>query len=668
MSFQDNEQMDVVLPQKFLLIGNNHSSDSADGHSSDSPEDHSEVGGEDPHAKTAARLLNGNNQQLLEDYVSVVNHYHKKTGHFDVKGLVQDGIVVAVSYAIGGVCGWSFVDTAQKAAGDEKFSLIMNTTGAFSLNTLLYGYFGFLSLSSATEWALDRLNLSPSAPQEIKEALCRLQNLDPSKSAERSWKSVGKLSAFVLPAGIAAIPYYVIAKSDPVPIRVGVLLGNTLINLSGVNSLYTYAKSRIDSSIQKSNNRKSRKALERYEINKAINKLKEAHISTFENALEKFLTLTQAGSKDTDLNKIYDLLYKPDPSKWDSLALILKICDFAPENTYQPSAKGRKAAMWTGFLPTILSQPGYILNTKVSVADAFRAFNVIIPALDWSLGLGVYAPSLALSLFVSKEVSETLYTMTAYGAHGIKTAVSSAWQEDYKGMSDFMSRTWKKLSTPAQIIKLPLAFQQNPKAMMMLFGGFCVLSFWSTQTSTYLNEQQLKIHFGEVWGNYLSLGLKAPTISSAMMFNAFPIPSILSSLQRLLTKWCGGESQKMEIWLEAFLKNYIELLKDVVDEDQFLNTLGIISNRLSGDPADQEIQLKKLFGNKDPGEIFGPEHEYAKKSFTEIIPILQGESAKHPNKATHSNKATFFSTPVAPVAVNDRSLLLPNRNATSYMV
>lgn len=577
--------------------------------------------GQDLPKELVTELCRSDGNSFLDDYLLVTNYNHQESIKVTCKEIGISFFPLIASYGIGAIAPLAFIRITQTAAKDNLLYYYLNPIGAVVLNTLVNGYFFYLVVSPLFIEAFKTI------PGNINTALCKLQNLNPNLCAKflRGIKELGLKALIMLPAFFSAYPFYALDKSesdDPEWIADLILASALMLQYKGVETIVYKLSPMLFAFFKKGYLKCNDAALKDHETATIIARLKKAHREVLERSLVEINKLMQK-SKREKLDPLVQLLEKDNPSINESAWLLFKLCELTPKEIFQASSSGRKIIQGISLIITAASLPGYFLKTKVEAAK-YADFDD--PVNEWFLGAAIFLTYAALSFDISWDVFGNLYNLTAYAANGIKTS----WRKS-TGIFDFVNKAWQGKTSMAswhRLIQFPLPIQQNPRIMLSMLGLLYTLSYWSTQTSTYLNEEQL--------GEKISYYLEAATIIAAMVFNAFPADKVLGSSQCFLTRLLGTKRSKEEIRLQTFLQNQIKLVNDI-DDDKFLMVLNSFVEKKSLVEEHQDLLLEQFFGNKTSSEIFD-DHEYAKKPLTTIVKELVKTGVE---KA--SEKASFIA-------------------------
>lgn len=539
---------------------------------------------------------------LFKSYLRVMNHLQKKEIKVTKAEVAKAVAPLMIAYGVGGTATLAYIEPSQTAAGNNTVNKYLNPTGAMVMNSIVNGYFFHLVISAPWE------NLITRTPSEVSQAMYSLQNQNPKLWARiaRGIKEVG-IGAIIMACAIfSAYPSYALDKSEsehPEWLSDIILFSNSMLLYQGVKSLVLRAP--LLFSPFKSYYRKHNEiARNNYNTLTTLKALKNAHLTALDEAIDEVNKLQQTGKYD-QLRPLYNLLDKKDPSLADTVELFFVICDLAKTNPSLPPSILQKVTQYISLVVTGLALLSLFLMTKTEAAKFAHLEN---PAAEWSLGAAIFFATAALSLEVSWEVSGSLYDIAAYAVNGVK----ATWNES-TSMGEFLTSAWRGKASMAswhKIFRLPLSMQQNPKLMLVSLSLLYTLSYWSTQTSTRLNEEQL----GEATARYF----EALTIISTMTFNSFPVDKVFSSIQRFGSRIFGTERETQDIQLIRLLENQKSFALDI-DEKQFLSLLKAFCDNPLLDETLQEEILIKFLGNKTAEAIFGEQHEYAKSDLRELV-------------------------------------------------
>lgn len=562
----------------------------------------------------------------LSHYAEVTNHNHKQSIEVSIKEILFNLLPKLTSYGVGAVATLGYIGVSQNAAQGNIVNYYMNPIGSVALNCMVNGYFFDLVLSSGWNAFFTRL------PPEIQKAMADLKNLTPGARAKilRGATSLGIFLLILGPAVLSAYPAYVLDKTESHDSEFTadvVIASTTGLQFKGVEALFYQAIPTLIAPIGWAYRKLTPEAMVDYKIKNTISAFKAAHKAGLGSAHRRILGFIQTKNREA-LKEIYPLLMKKNPTKEESMELLLKLLNFAQEDEYQSSPIIRTIVQIVSLILTTASLPGFFLKTKEAAADYANLHEAY---QEWLLGSAIFLVSVALSFAVGWDAGGDLYDIFSYTVNGIK----ESWRNSTSAF-DFVKKAWKNkfnLSSWHNLIKLPLSVQQNPRIMLTLIGFLYTLSYWSTQASVYLNEETL--------GKEKSKFLELPTVISVMIFNSFPVDKVLGSAQQFLMRIFGGSQSKEEIKLQDFIANQRKIIDDI-DDAKFLeivhdikNTGEVYENEKEVDPK-VESKLFTFFGKKTPKEIFGEEHKYKNRTFSHIVKHMK-------DKEIHKLSNGFFS-------------------------
>lgn len=110
-----------------------------------------------------------------------------------------------------------------------------------------------------------------------------------------------------------------------------------------------------------------------------------------------------------------------------------------------------------------------------------------------------------------------------------------------------------------------------------------------------------------------------------LLFNVFPVYITLDIFQGLIRSFLKDEVGQDHLRMSDFIED-IKLLSAETDDDKFLEMLNSIAANPRIDEKVREDLLQTFCGNKTSEEIFGTDHEFARKPLKEIIPRLQNKN------------------------------------------
>lgn len=553
--------------------------------------------------------LNTNQSPALKDYLLLANANHHQPIAVTKKEVAKDAFPVGFSYGVGFIAAIVYIGVAVNAAQGNKLNEVLNPTGAVILNGIVNGFFANLVISPI----FDQVFSNKSAA--VRQAILYLQNKDPS------WlgifisilQALGVFTITIGPAFLSALPFYILdtkESKDSEFTAIIILISATLLQYNGVKAMLTEAIPNYMINPLKSIFRRcNEQAIKRHQIQTTIANLKSTHIDALDNAKTYILgMLQQKQHNNAELKDIFTRLTQKNPSKQDSTKLLFALLHLARQQEHQGSPLIKGVIQFLSLVAALTSLPGYFLLTKESTDEYAQLESAF---LEWLLASAIFLVSVALSLDVGKAVGGDLYDIANYAFYGIR----ESWRNS-NGIIDFAKKAWRNkfdMASWQTIFRLPLSVQQNPRAMLSLITLLYLLSYWSTQTSTYLNEEQL--------GEKAASWLNPPTVIAVMLFNAFPVDKVLGSAQRFLTRWLGGDEAREEIQVEQFLQNQSNTAKEV-DDGKFLEILNNLVTNPFFNFKEKEQLLKVFLGNKNPADVFGADHKYAAEPFQAIIPKL----------------------------------------------
>jgi hypothetical protein len=543
-----------------------------------------------------------NTTQNLQDYLVIANANHQQNIKVTAKEILYNFIPLLVSYGVGGIATLAYIGASQNAA-TNKIDYYLNPIGAVVLNGFVNGY--FFNAVVATLWN----GIFQRNPRRIREAIANLHDYAPGIRAAitREMYAIGRFLCISVPAFLSAYPLYALDKTesdDPEFIADLVLLSTTMLQYKGVEAIIDRAIPTLTYPIKAAYRRYNKDAQAIHEARKILDLAKEAHRSTLISAHKKLLELAQTDQES--LADIYTMLENENPSLEETAQLLYKVCQLANLADDIPPTKLRTLVQIISLIITTASLPGYFLKTKVEAAK----FLNVQGAAEWIAGSAIYFVSAALSYDVAWDVFGNLYDLTANACHGIK----KCW-DDSTSIFDFAKRAWQgksKMASWASLVRFPLAIQQNPKLILSTLGLLYVLSYWSTSTSNYLNEQQL--------GAQISQHLAIPTIVAVIAFNAYPVDKVLASIQRFFTRLVGIPQHQSQIRAEQFIQNQIQFI-DALKGIKFLQILRDIAENRDLNDQEKEVLFLNFFGQKTPADVFKNSNNEL-ENFQKIIPGL----------------------------------------------
>lgn len=575
---------------------------------------------ENEYIDVAYEWANDQSNATFNKYLAVTQYNHQKKVNITPTEIAKYAPATLFSYIVGTIAALSYIKPSQDAA-DNQFEYYANPIGAMTLNAIVNGYFLNIVSCDVVDFLEDILN--PSKSREVQGSLDQLKNLSPGL-----WSMLGRgakkaiiIALISIPAIASAVPFYILDNGARWRSTM-VLIAATLLQYKGVEGLILDGVLPILKwPYQALYRRYNAEAMKTHKIITTISLFKMAHLEAFSSAMQEILKHIQTNN-EVALAQIYPLLMKEAPTKLDTLLLLTNILKLAKSDEYQPSPIGRTIVQIISLIMTTASLPGYYFET----VDGIGADTPLEGFWKWTISTGIFGVSVALSLVVGWLVGGDLYNLVGYALNGAK----NSWREStstfnflYKGLKGTADFTkWFLLGMGTidlaglhKFVRFPLSIIQNPR-MLNLMAPFFIESYWSTQTSTYLNEKHLAD---------LSKYLFLMTVISVILFNTFPLDKVLGSGQRVAMRSFGSEKSKKEIKLEQFLQDQIAFIQEITGTE-FLNLLDDIMKTLRTTPTDREEFIKLFLGNKTPEEIFGRGHKYGKRQYSEIITCLSDKS------------------------------------------
>lgn len=604
----------------------------------------------------------------LNDYLDLGNHYHRKEIDLRGKEILINLIPGGTSYLGAFVSALVYIAPASEAAHGNVLKAIANVGGALVFNTFVSGYFTSLIITPAWNglWA--------DTPEQIQRAINNLQALEPGFNAKckRMLKTVLRVAINTLPSVIAGLPTYLLDKQEsdhPEFISDLIFAINVALIYNSVERLSDRAGPAIIAPFMNLYRRCDQEAMNNYKIANTVGAFKQSHIAALYRSKDNFLSLVQTRHTEV-IAPLLALLKKDNPNREDTLRLIMGILSIPNQGNYQAPGLGKKISQIFSLVDTAAALPGYYLVTIAGLAEAFHWYmssgdasgsapeHITWHDADgkaWTFGSLLFSLSVVLSFDVAWDVFGALYDKAGYALHGIK----KSWQES-QSIKDFFKKAWENKSDLASwhnIIKLPLSVQQSPKVMIPLISFLYVLVYWSTQTSTFLNEDQL----GEKAAKYLEF----LTIANVMAFNGSTVMEILGSQQENYVRYFGEQEQKDLLRLQYLIQNLIQLASDTNDY-KFLEMLKIIVENNQVDPLQRESFLKTFLGG-DTLAIFGEEHPYSKRQLVTVVENLTQERVTELSRMQDYSRISAANSRLTFFGGQEEDRLLPANPAQNYI-
>ncbi len=547
----------------------------------------------------------------FQNYAILTRQNHQQPVKVTWNEVAKSFFPVCTSYGIGAAASESYIGAAQKAARDVV-SYYLNPTVAVILNAMGHGYFFNLVISPKWEEAITQLFGLRSKEEE--NAILDLQNLAPGYLAKagRGLKNLLLSTAVFATAFVSAYPSFALSENvsgDSHPIALMVLLCATMLQYNGIESfLYKYMQALFYDPFHYLYRKINNEAMNNYKIQQTLMALKDAHKAGLISAQSEILTMLQSDQQG-QLDEIYSLLVNENPSRIEAIELLLKVLSLAKNNAHQPSAIGCRMTQLISLVFAIVSCIGWGAITLESFSDYAEKHLNITETTELVLASIIIVISDALPLDVAWIVGKDIYDLISNAAHVIKEAYAAT-----PSILDFLKKAWSNKGDAASwhaLLQSSLAIQQNPRTMIGVTTFLFALSFWSTQTSTYLNEQCLP---------KISKQIELITIIAIMLFNTFPVPIIIASVQRFLKRLFGDDLSLKQIQLLQFIENQLKTI-DEIDNSKFLTLLNEMIESTNEHQA-TEAFFTTFFGNKTPSDIFEAQSNYGTKQYNEIIPCM----------------------------------------------
>jgi hypothetical protein len=183
---------------------------------------------------------------------------------------------------------------------------------------------------------------------------------------------------------------------------------------------------------------------------------------------------------------------------------------------------------------------------------------------------------------------------------------------------------------------------QNQKMVLSTLIILLVLSFYSTQATTTLNQEQMidfvnhthsytpSDHFDPTQlGTQIGWGLYTPAVISTMAFNASAVPPILGRAQRFKTLLWGSVEEKNQLLLQLFCEDTIGKTKQM-DEGAFIHFLQDLKTDTEMPKKALKEVYQLLLGVKKPQELF-PGRKFGEDSLSYMVSRLHGKWTKKPD-------------------------------------
>jgi hypothetical protein len=585
---------------------------------------------------------NTEDNSSLSNYLKVTQDNYEEPITIELGEIVKNIFPVFLCYGIGAFAAYGYKGVAVKAAADNPVDKILNPIGAVLLNFFVNGY--FFHLVVASPWDA----LCNPKPKEVTKALNDLKNRMPGFKGKflRGLKELVIFSVILGLTSLAAYPMYVLDKigGDSEIMALMQLVAWTLLQYKGTEVLlFKIIPAVVISPLRKMYYRLSSDAMNKFEIRTDIEILKNAHKEALEFARQEVLRLIQT-KNDAVLKQFYILLDTKNPTKQKSMKLLVELLKLVKIEEFHSISIMREIVQFISLVISIVSLPGNFIATKDSVADSIELDDAV---KEWLLGSAVFLITVGLTFDVAWIVGGDLYDVAANVYEGIKRA----WNQSTSTYL-FLKKAWDNKFNFASwhnIIKFPLPMQQNPFSILSTTGILYVLSYWSTQATTYLNDLTL--------GREKSKYIEILSIIAVMLFNSFPVDKVLGGFQQFLVKCLGAKGNKMEIKLNQFIQNQCHII-DEMDSHKFLNLLNDLAHRSTLKEGDAESLLRIFFGNKTSQQLFDKKHSYAKESsFSKIITQLttkisdsklilfpSKKNSEHPPLLSSSSPASTYNS------------------------
>jgi hypothetical protein len=529
------------------------------------------------------------NANTLVNYLKVTNYQRQKDNSPPWLYYALGVPTIVACWVIAFIASSVYIDYAINAAGkNHPIRAGLNVGGALLINTVLSYFFEYLGLMPTIK------KFSESIPDDVRQAEDDLENLAPGLAAKvfRGVIAVGIVMIILLPAIAAAFQMYALDKKEGNHSEfrsVIVLLASVFLMYASAKSVFFSLVPTLWSPFAALHRKLSPTAKKDYEIAIALGAFKAAHRSAFESAREEFLKRLQ--QQDTaSLSPLINLFKKTNESLHanlrDAFQLTYKFLMLAGEG-YESNTKLRRVFQILSLPITTLSVWGLIKVTKDGVIYVFNKYldMKLSKGEAWGITIPDFLISVAIAYDVSWDVTGQMYERAEYAFHGIK----EAWKNS-ASTKDFFSFAKDHISDMSawyNLVKLPRAFIQNPKTMIILNTLILGLCYFSTQTSTSINPSWMFV----------------PTVFAVMQFNFNPFPWVTSEAQTSVKHITGTQEEKDVIRAEKFLDARLNSI-DSMDNIKFIQVLrGFLQpGRLS--PGQQEVLLRLFCGKKSPGEIF----------------------------------------------------------------
>lgn len=566
--------------------------------------------------------LNDSNNLTFHDYIRISLANHCRDINVTWREVLVDSGPFLMSWILGYLAALVYVGYA----GEEAESLreyYLYIFGAVVLNTLVNYFFQFETIAPPVQACFEQ-----NTPEE-EDALIRLEGRSTNfwaKTGNILWRGFLESATFA-GAALAAYPMFaadVKKKEHALWLSLVIFGSTTILQKKGVEELVIKKiLPQMWSGISWIYRKHSRSAQLNYQKEQDIHALRSAHIEALKTSYEGFFLAKLQTDKREELRALINLSNKIEPQFKDTNEYIVRLLLSAPKDSVQFSQFWRYFTQTVGLLCVGGSMPAW---QKVTVESIAEYKNIPSDSKEaWEIGSAVFAVSAALTIWVAIEMFGTTYDVVAYALNGIR----KAWQT--KSFSEFVKDAWNNKFNMAswyEILRLSRSIQQNPRTLLSVITFLYILSYFSTQSSTNLNYDELGRMAGDI--------LKLPTIIAIISFNIFPIPVILERIQRFLTRLFGKRENIEEIKIERFYEDQIKLANSMTDE-KFLELLRSFGWNGQSDPDQLEEKLKVFCGNKTAKEIFGENHELA------ILPLRQVvQSLESPEKTEITKAVTDF--------------------------
>ena len=275
-------------------------------------------------------------------------------------------------------------------------------------------------------------------------------------------------------------------------------------------------------------------------------------------------------------------------------------------------AAGRKTLEWITRLAVFPTLSGYTLQTIEGLARAFHYDEHSTEARI--IGGVAMSPLLALVAYVAGSKADLIYDTLLHGLQGIIRFLKAP-RENFN-LHNFL--------------KLPLAFQHNPKILISMLGLLYALVYFGVSTPLQINRETYQETFGHhTFGDgsvSTALGLAGKPIAQALyeitwretlviaaLFNALPISGMLSLLGKNYHLRYGSQAHKDEINLASKIQSFQQQEKEKSGDQLIHELMAMIHLFYTTDDTPNQITesaVRGIFGGKEPAALLKTPMQY----------------------------------------------------------